>query len=322
MRVLFLCSSRLILVRILPIGDGMKILIADDDPISRKILSKVVTDLGYEPVTVNNGKDALESVKQKECSVVLLDWMMPGMDGIEVCREIRMLDTENVCYIIINSAREGSDDISRALKAGANDYISKKTNSAELKARIGVGVRTAQLEKKLIDLNNRLKYLVRIDSLTGLLNHAAILKELSIELERGRRDTTSTSILMLDLDRFKAVNDTYGHQTGDKVLIRFSNLLSQSCRSFDRIGRYGGEEFLIVLPRTGDEESLIIGNRIRTRTETLQIDNEIENLRVTCSIGCCTAVNSEKHSFSMVAAADSALFRAKKAGRNLVMSCR
>ncbi|RKZ06065.1 diguanylate cyclase response regulator [Candidatus Fermentibacteria bacterium] len=304
------------------IGDGMKILIADDDPISRRILSKVVTDLGYEPITVSNGMDALERVKKKECSVVLLDWMMPGMDGIEVCREIRMLDAENVCYIIINSAREGSDDISRALKAGANDYISKKTNSIELKARIGVAVRTAQLEKKLIDLNNRLKYLVRIDSLTGLLNHAAILKELSIELERGRRDGTATSILMLDLDRFKTVNDTYGHQTGDKVLIRFSNLLIQSCRSFDRIGRYGGEEFLIVLPRTGDEESLIIGNRIRARTETLEIDSEIEELSITCSIGCCSTIDSEKHSFAMIASADSALFRAKKAGRNLIMSCK
>ncbi len=300
----------------------MKILIADDDPISRKILSKVVTDLGYEPIAVNNGEDALEHVKQNKCSVVLLDWMMPGMDGIEVCREIRRLDNEYICYIIINSAREGSDDIRRALKAGANDYISKKTDSIELKARIGVGVRTAQLEMKLIDLNHRLKHLVRIDSLTELLNHAAILKELSIELERGRRDGTATSILMLDLDRFKAVNDTYGHQTGDKVLIRFAYLLNESCRSFDRIGRYGGEEFLIVLPRTREEESISIGNRIRMRAETLQIDNEIANLRVTCSIGCCTAANSEKHSSSMVAAADSALFRAKKVGRNKVLSCK
>ena len=300
----------------------MKILIADDDPKSRNILSKIVADLGYEPITVNNGKDTLEYIKQNECSVVLLDWMMPGMDGIDVCREIRMLNSEYVCYIIINSAREGSDDISRALKAGANDYISKKTSSVEIKARIGVGVRTAQLEKKLTDLNNRLKHLVRIDSLTGLLNHAAILKELSIELDRGRRDATSTSILMLDLDRFKTVNDTYGHQIGDKVLIRFSNLLTKSCRSFDRIGRYGGEEFLIVLPRTDDEECLAIGNRIRMQTETLQIDNEIDIIGITCSIGCCTTINSEKHSFPLIAAADSALFRAKKAGRNLVMSCK
>ena len=310
------------MVPILPIGDSMNILIADDDQISRKILSKVVTDLGYEPISVNNGEDALEHVKRNKCSVVLLDWMMPGMDGIEVCRKIRMLDSENVCYIIINSAREGSDDIRRALKAGANDYISKKTDSIELKARIDVGVRTAQLEEKLIDLNNRLKYLVRIDSLTGLLNHAAILKELSIELDRGRRDATSTSILMLDLDKFKAVNDTCGHQIGDEVLVRFSNLLTQNCRSFDRIGRYGGEEFLIVLPRTDDEDCLAIGNRIRTQTETLQIDNVINAMSITCSIGCCTTINSEKHSFSLIAAADSALFRAKKAGRNLVMSCK
>jgi diguanylate cyclase (GGDEF)-like protein len=300
----------------------MKILIADDDPVSRRILSKIVTDLGYEPVTVSNGEDTLKYVKQNKCSVVLLDWMMPGMDGIEVCRKIRMLDSEYVCYIIINSAREGSDDISRILKTGANDYILKKTSSIELEARIGVGVRTAQLEKKMIDLNNRLKYLVRIDSLTGLLNHAAILKELSIELDRGRRDATSTSILMLDLDRFKMVNDTYGHQIGDKALIRFSSLLSQNCRSFDRIGRYGGEEFLIVLPRTGDEEGLAISNRIRMLTENLQVDDEINNLRITCSIGCCTSTDSGKRSFSLIAAADSALFRAKKAGRNLVMSCK
>ena len=302
--------------------DGMKILIAHDNPVSRRILSKIVTDLGYEPVTVNSGEDTLEYVKQNECSVVLLDWMLPGMDGIEVCRQIRMLDSEYVCYIIISSAREGSDDIGRALRAGANDYISKKTSSTELKARIGVGIRTAQLEKKLIDLNNRLKYLVRIDSLTGLLNHTAILKELSIELDRGRRDATSTSILMLDLDRFKTVNDTFGHQIGDKTLIRFSSLLSQNCRSFDRIGRYGGEEFLIVLPRTDEEECLAIGNRIRIQTGTLQLGDDINNLRITCSIGCCTTVNSQKRSFSLIAAADSALFRAKKAGRNLVKSCK
>jgi len=319
---LFPHLNRLILMLIVPIGDNMKILIVDDDPINRKILSQAVSDFGYEPITVDNGTDALESIKQRECSVVLLDWMMPGMDGIEVCREVRMLDSGIICYIIINSAKIGSDDIRIALEAGANDYISKKTDLVELKARIGVGVRTAQLEKKLIDLNNRLKHLVRIDSLTGLLNHASILKELSIELDRGRRDATSTSILMLDLDRFKTVNDTCGHQAGDQVLIRFSNLLTQSCRSFDRIGRYGGEEFLIVLPRTEDEECLAIGNRIRTQTETLQMSNEDINLRVTCSIGCCTTINSEKHSFSLIDAADSALFRAKKAGRNLVMSCK
>ena len=300
----------------------MKILIADDDPISRKILSKVVGDLGYEPVTVSNGKDALDSIERKECSVILLDWMMPGMDGIEVCRKIRRFDDEHVCYIIINSAREGSDDISRALMAGANDFISKKTDSTELKARIDVGVRTAQLEEKLIDLNKQLKYLVRTDSLTGLLNHAAILKELSMELERGKRDNTSTSILMLDLDRFKALNDTYGHQTGDEILINFSNLLTQSCRSFDRIGRYGGEEFLVILPRTGDKESVSIGNRIIKRTATLQIDEKTDNLSITCSIGSCTAPDSTKHASSMVAAADIALFRAKKAGRNQVLSCK
>jgi len=300
----------------------MKVLIADDDPVSRKILSRTVSDLGYEPVSVSSGEDALRSVKHNECHMVLLNWTMPGMDGLDVCREIRRLDSEHICYVIINSAREDSDDISIALRAGANDYITGKTDPVELKARISAGMRTVQLEKRLIELNNQLKFLVRTDSLTGLLNHAAILKELSMELDRGRRDTTSTSILMIDLDRFKAVNDTYGHQTGNRVLVKFSNILGQSCRSFDRIGRYGGEEFLIILPRTTEDDSVSIGDRIRLRTETQQIDSEIENLRITCSIGCCTAPSSEKHASSMVAAADSALFRAKNAGRNQVRSCK
>ena len=300
----------------------MKILIADDDPISRKILGKIVADMGYEPVAVSNGEDALQVVKSRECSVIILDWMMPGMDGIQVCREIRKLDddSEHVNYIIINSAREGSGDISRALKAGANDFISKKSDAVELRARIGVGVRTAQLERKLIDLNNRLEYLVRTDSLTGLLNHAAILKELSMELDRGRRDGTSTSILMMDLDRFKMVNDTYGHQMGDRVLISFANLLCSSCRSFDRIGRYGGEEFLIVLPRTDAESSMSIGNRIRENTGHMVIEDGDVSVRITCSVGCCTSEDSSRHPSSMVAAADSALFRAKDAGRNRVFS--
>jgi two-component system, cell cycle response regulator len=300
----------------------MKVLIADDDSVSRKVLSGIVSDLGYEPVSVSSGEDALRSIKQNECHLVLLNWSMPGMDGLDVCREIRRLDNEFACYIIINSARKDSDDISTALKAGANDYIASKIDPVELKARIGAGMRSVQLEKRLIDLNNRLKFLVRTDSLTGLLNHAAILKELTMELDRGRRDATSTSILMIDLDRFKAVNDTYGHQTGNRVLVQFSNILGRSCRSFDRIGRYGGEEFLIVLPRTREEDSCSIGERIRSRIEDCQIDSEIENLRITCSIGCCTAPKSEKHASSMVAAADSALFRAKNAGRNQVRSCK
>ena len=298
----------------------MKILIADDDPVIRGIISKLVSDMGHEPVTVSDGNAAFEQFKQNKYPVVMLDWMMPGMDGIDVCCAIRDMENGNVCYIIMNSAREGSNSISEALKAGANDYISKMTDSIELKARIGVGVRTAQLEMELVELNRRLKYLVRTDSLTGLLNHAAILKELEIELDRGRRDSTSTSVLMLDLDKFKAINDTYGHQAGDQVLIRFSGKLVGKCRSFDRIGRYGGEEFLIVLPRTRNNEAILIAERIRLEIEDMNLDNIIKGLRITCSIGTCTAALSEQHSTALVSAADASLYRAKEAGRNCVIS--
>lgn len=305
------------------IGCGMKIIIADDDPAVRRILTETVKELGYEPVAVVSAEDALEQTRLSRCSVLLLDWNLTGTEGLDVCREIRRRnsDYQHVCYIIIRS--EGSDpkSIGRALGAGADDHVSTVTKTAELRARISVGVRTAQLEKQLKDLNNRLKFLVRTDSLTGLLNHAAILKELSMELDRGGRDNSPTTILMIDLDRFKLVNDTFGHQTGDRALISFSNLLSRNCRSFDRIGRYGGEEFLVVLPRTTGEEALSIGDRIRAGTEDLRFEGDSPNLRMTCSVGCCTSENSEKHPSAMVAAADSALFRAKEAGRNRVMSC-
>lgn len=299
----------------------MRILIADDDPVTRKIVSKLVSDMGHEPVTVNNGNSALEQIKQHGYPVIVLDWMMPGMDGIDVCRAIRGIKNGNIYYIIMNSAREGSNSISEALKAGANDYISKMTDSIELRARIGVGIRTAQLELELVELNQQLRYLVRIDGLTGLLNHAAVLKELDIELDRGRREGTSTSVLMLDLDKFKAVNDTYGHQAGDKVLISFSGKLVEKCRSFDRIGRYGGEEFLIVLPRTQNDEAVSIAERIRLEISEMNLDDIIQGLKITCSIGSCTAAHSVQHSSALVSAADASLYRAKEAGRNCVISC-
>jgi diguanylate cyclase (GGDEF)-like protein len=299
----------------------MRILIADDDPVIRKIISKLVSDMGHEPVTVNDGNSAIEQIKQHGYPVVVLDWMMPGMDGIDVCRAIRGIENGNICYIIMNSAREGSNSISEALKAGANDYITKTTDSIELRARIGVGIRTAQLEIELVELNRRLIYLVRTDGLTGLLNHAAILKELDMELDRGRRDGSSTSVLMLDLDKFKAVNDTYGHQAGDKVLINFSEKLIEKCRSFDRIGRYGGEEFLIVLPRTNNNEAILIAERIRFEIAEMNLNKIIQGLKITCSIGTCTAALSVQHSSALVSAADASLYRAKEAGRNCVISC-
>ena len=299
----------------------MRILIADDDPVIRKIISKLISDMGHEPVTVNDGTSALEQIMKQGYPVVVLDWMMPGMDGIDVCRAIRDIENGNICYIIMNSAREGSNSISEALKAGANDYITKVTDSIEMRARIGVGIRTAQLEMELVELNQQLRYLVRIDGLTGLLNHAAVLKELDIELDRGRREGTSTSVLMLDLDKFKAVNDTYGHQAGDQVLISFSGKLVEKCRSFDRIGRYGGEEFLIVLPRTQNREAILIAERIRLEIAEMNLDEIIQGLKITCSIGSCTATLSVQHSSALVSAADASLYRAKEAGRNCVISC-
>ncbi len=300
----------------------MRVLIADDDPVSRRILSKIVEDMGLEFETASDGEEASEKLRDGGFHLAVLDWMMPGRDGVDICREMMESDEGRLVYIIMMSSKEGSEDITEALRAGASDYIVKHNDPLEVRARIGVGLRTARLEHELAELNERLRYLVRTDSLTGLLNHAAILSELASELERGRRESVPTGVLMLDLDHFKAVNDTYGHQVGDSVLDRFARLLERNCRPYDRVGRYGGEEFLVVLPGSGLSDCIAIGERLRLQISEMSLEDVIPGLSVTCSGGACASSSSLQHSASLVAAADAALYRAKKAGRNMIKSCR
>lgn len=300
----------------------MKIILTADSPLKDRVAG-IAVELGLEPVTSGNADDIMDRIRLHDCSIVLLDNGSNAIDGMELCREVRRQNSQEdrLSHIIMNCGSRDSEEVSRALRAGADDCVSSDISDVELRSRLSLAMRITGMEKKLLDLNSRLKLLVRTDSLTGLLNHAAILKELSMELDRAGRDGSPTSILMVDLDRFKLVNDSLGHQTGDRLLVSFANLLCRSCRSFDRIGRYGGEEFLVVLPRTTEEEAVSIAEMIRTGTEGLQLDEDSRSPGITCSVGCCTAEGSERHPSSMVAAVDSALFRAKESGRNRVVSC-
>ncbi|MBD3369792.1 diguanylate cyclase [Candidatus Fermentibacteria bacterium] len=296
----------------------MKILIADDDPISLRMLSKLVQGLGHDPVCFENGIRAYRHLREGSVRIAVLDWMMPGMTGPEICNRLRSENPSRILYIIIVTAMEGADEVSRALEKGASDYVTKPFERSELKARIGVGVRTVSLEMQLEELNRRLARLARTDSLTGLLNHAAILGELREQLESAGTGNPPTSVLMFDLDRFKKINDSFGHQAGDKILVRLAEALLRACRENDSVGRYGGEEFLMILPRTGSEEALEMGDRIRLGIQEMDHGDLDEELTTTVSVGVATSKSSSPASENLVSRADSALYKAKQDGRNLV----
>jgi diguanylate cyclase (GGDEF)-like protein len=295
----------------------VKILLADDDPVSLKILAKLTEELGHEPVTATDGRAAMEMLESGAAEMAVLDWMMPGLSGPEICRRLRR-DETSLTYIIILTAMDGSEDVISALEGGANDFVTKPFNRGELRARIRVGVRTVNLETELRRLNERLAEMARTDSMTGLLNHTAILDELDAELRRASRKHTPTSVLMFDLDRFKRVNDTLGHQAGDTVLKRFSALIDRESRGYDRTGRYGGEEFLLLLPETGAGECRSIAERIRAAVEEMDLEDVEEGLQVTTSVGGSTCDGTDIDGSRLITLADDCLYRAKEEGRNRV----
>jgi len=296
----------------------VKILLANEDPTILKAVTDLVEELGHEPLKAADGNQALEMMREGEAAMAVLDWELSGITGPEICRKLRSEDEERILYAVVLAPDSGSLDALSALNSGADDVLSLPLNAEELRARVSAGVRTVSLEQQLASLNRKLARMARTDSMTGLLNHSAVLAELDSELRRGSRKGTSTSVLMFDLDRFKAVNDTFGHQAGDEVLKRFARLIDTESRGYDKTGRYGGEEFLLLLPDTGPEECASIAERIRFQVEKMELDDIDPGLRVTTSVGGSTCDGSDIDGSRLIALADDALYRAKEAGRNRV----
>ena len=297
----------------------MRILIAEDDVTSRTILAAILQKWGYDPVTVRDGSSAWSVMQNADApNLVILDWDMPGMDGLEVCRRIRKSLTANPPYLIILTARGEKTDIVKGLDAGANDYVSKPYDNNELRARIGVGQRMVELQTELLEAKNALAHEAMHDALTGALNRRAILDVLGKELKRAERRDSNLSIGFLDIDYFKHVNDTYGHQVGDEVLRGFAHALQGNLRGYDLVGRYGGEEFLVVAPDSSGTAKEELYERLRSRIEGLLIATKSGEVGVTVSIGVARA-NGDSTVDSLLAAADTALYRAKDEGRNRVV---
>ena len=291
----------------------MKVLIAEDSLVCSLNLAKNISSWGYEVVTAQNGWEAWSYIKKEGIRLAILDWMMPGIDGLHLCKKIRQeLSDANskYIYIILLTGKDQQEDIIAGLSAGADDYMVKPANLLELKVRLLNGSRIIELEDKRI-------HLASYDSLTNLWNRNKIFEFLEEELERSTRENQQTGILMVDIDNFKLVNDTYGHYIGDVVLEEVAARLKDSIRLYDKIGRYGGDEILVVLPNCNQTKIAQIAERLRTTICQKKIKTDSGGLRITISLGGASSQTlSELTLENLLQASDSALYLAKKHGRN------
>lgn len=290
----------------------MKILIAEDDTTSRLVLAATLKKSGHEVSAAKNGREAWEMLQEDGFSMVISDWMMPDVDGLELCRLIRAQHQMTYTYVILLTALGGKTNYLDAMDAGADDFITKPFDADQLEARLRVAGR-------ILDLHETLRTSAMYDSLTGLLNRAAIMDSLAQELDRADRDARPLGVLLSDIDHFKRVNDTHGHPAGDAVLRQVASHLRLSLRSYDKIGRYGGEEFLMVLPSCDRSNALSLADRLRQVIEATPINTGAATIPVTASMGIAIGCSSSKgQADALIQAADDALYRAKAAGRNRV----
>jgi two-component system, cell cycle response regulator len=297
----------------------MKILIAEDDAVSRRILEVHLVKWGYEVIVTRNGDEAwrvLESADPPR--IAILDWMMPGMDGVDVCRRVRSGVTEPYIYLILLTALGGEKDLVTGMEVGADDYIVKPFKADELRVRLRAGRRIIDLQNELITARESLRAKAAHDSLTGLWNHEEIISILKCELARAVREGKTIGAIMVDIDHFKRVNDTFGHMGGDAVLREVAARLLSQIRPYDAVGRYGGEEFLVVLPGCDREGAAALAERLRLSIASGPMDTPEGMIPVTISLGAAVSGAGGPDAGALVRAADLALYRAKDQGRNRV----
>ena len=298
----------------------MKVLIADDDPISRHMLEKLLERGGYEVIVAKDGDEAARILASSDSpKLAVLDWIMPGLDGIQLCHRIRHGKSEPYTYILMCTVKRQQRDIVAGLEAGADDYVTKPYDPDELRLRLRTGKRILYLQDQLIGAREAMREQATRDSLTGFWNRASILDILSQELSRSQRQGARFSVVLVDLDLFKQINDVHGHQVGDRVLRQVSQAMRASKRNYDSIGRYGGEEFLVVLPDCDEPNAVMQAERLRATVEQMSIETPSGPIHTTASFGVA-AFNKQTcpDSIDLIQAADEALYRAKRNGRNRV----
>jgi diguanylate cyclase (GGDEF)-like protein len=297
----------------------MKILIADDDPVSRLLMQRTLEKFGYEVLLAADGRTAAEILSRSDGPrLALIDWMMPELDGPGLCREIRSLRDGSYIYILLLTSKQDSEDVVAGLEAGADDYITKPCHPAELRARLRTGRRILTLEETLVRAREEMRFKATHDALTELWNRAAILALMRSELHRAAREGKPTSLLLCDIDHFKRVNDDHGHLVGDLVLEEVARRLISAVRPYDAVGRYGGEEFLILLSDCGRNSVKARAEEVRAGVASAPVDTGCETIAISISIGAvtCGDWNEDVPPERILAEADAALYRAKAEGRN------
>ncbi len=312
--------------------DKLHVLVIDDDPIVRHLITKVLSAQGHTVTTATSGKEGLKAIVQHCPPVVITDWMMPEMDGLDLCRAVRRSDLLRKTYVIVLTAKTEPDNLLEAFAAGADDYLAKPVDTRVLLARLGAAQRVIALQEIVEDdrndirhalaqlsvANRKLEHMAHYDQLTTLPNRRYALDRLDQEWDRARRTGVPLLCMLIDIDRFKRVNDNYGHDVGDVVLRSTGLTIQKNLRMSDVVCRFGGEEFLAICPAADLEEGKALGDRIRTEVADNTIEHGHYQGRVTISIGVASSAQGVNTPGDLVKLADEYLYAAKEAGRNRV----
>ncbi len=298
----------------------MRVLIADDEAVSRRLLQAMLERWHYDVIVACDGDEAWRLLQMEDAPrLAILDWMMPGMTGPAVCRELRQRGGEPYTYILLLTARAQKQDVIEGMEAGADDYLVKPFDQQELEVRLRAGRRILDLQAELMAAREALREQATRDPLTCLWNRYSIFDILNREANRALRENSVVSVIMADLDHFKQVNDTYGHLAGDAILREAARRMQASTRNYDAVGRYGGEEFLMVLPGSSGPASVQFAERLRSAMEREPIHFGNHAVSVTVSLGVTTSLNGlQTTPEALIHGADEALYRAKHQGRNRV----
>lgn len=299
-------------------GLPLRVIVADDDASTRRLLQYHLNQWGFDPEIAADGTRAWELLQSKDVpTIAVFDWVMPGLEGVDLCLKVRRLARQHYTYVLLLTGKTEKQDVIEGLGAGADDYVSKPFNPKELQARLLVAQRIISFQEQLIATREELRVQATHDFLTQLLNRAGIMDALAQEMNRSDRSEGVFSVILADIDHFKKINDTYGHATGDQVLREVAATMKASLRSYDVAGRYGGEEFLVIVPDCDESTAIHVAEKIRQAVCSTPIESLGGDRTTSISLGVSTR-SPGASADALLSAADAALYQAKSLGRNCV----